>query len=614
IFLDGKNMKVKLSENSSLQADLKSTDDKIWIFHDFKPEKTYTLDFSYQVKNPKQALYFIGWENNENPQIWSQGQGKDNSYWLPSIDDLNEKIIFDLSYEIPKNYTAIGNGKLIHHQQKEETEIWRYKMSKPMSSYLVAVAVGNFDFKTLKSSSGIPIELYYQQKDSNFVEPTYRFTKEIFDFLEKEIGVDYPWENYKQIPVRDFLYGGMENTTSTIFAETLLTDSIAFVDQNYVKTNAHELAHQWFGNLITEKSSADHWLQEGFATYYALLAEKEIFGEDYFYHKLFESAEKLKEESDKGKGESLLNPKARYSTFYEKGAWSLHILKEEIGEKNFKTGIKNYLLKYKFQNVSVEDFIKEMEKSSEKDLSNFTENWLKQSAFQADEALASLKKSDFIKKYIETIDLRKIDFEEKHEFLNQALDFPINQYIAEEVVFQLAEKNLTKKHIKLYKKAFDSNDIYVRQAIAKSVDKIPLELKSDYESLLKDDSYLTQEIALANLWMNFPKKRNQYLNTLKNTTGFYNKNIRILWLTLSLATPEYFPEKKQVFYEELAQYTSTKYDYSIRQNAFGHLYQINVFNENNYKDLMEATTHPVWRFRKFSRDLLKELIKEKEHE
>src|SRR5690625_1390152 len=223
-------------------------------------------------------------------------------------------------------------------------------MSKPMSSYLVAVAIEKYDFKTLKSKSGIPIELYFEKEYSALVEPTYRYTKKIFDFLEKEIGVDYPWENYKQIPVRDFLYGGMENTTSTIFAETLLTDSIAFTDRNYVKTNAHELAHQWFGNLITEKTSADHWLQEGFATYYALLAEKEIFGKDYFYYKLFEKAEKLKEESDQGKGESLLNPKAGYSTFYEKGAWALHILKEEIGKENFDRGIKNYLEKYKFQN------------------------------------------------------------------------------------------------------------------------------------------------------------------------------------------------------------------------------------------------------------------------
>src|SRR5690625_2993104 len=149
-----------------------------------------------------------------------------------------------------------------------------------MSSYLMGVAVGKYKSENLTSSSGIPIQLFYQKQDSLKLEPTYRYTQKIFDFLEKEIGVDYPWENYKQIPVRDFLYAGMENTTTTIFAESLMTDSIGFFDRNYVRVNAHELAHQWFENLITQKSSEDHCLHEGFATYYVLLVKKEIFGKD----------------------------------------------------------------------------------------------------------------------------------------------------------------------------------------------------------------------------------------------------------------------------------------------------------------------------------------------
>src|SRR5699024_1740177 len=208
-------------------------------------------------------------------------------------------------------------------------------------------------------------------------------------------------------------YAGMENTTVTIFAESLVTDSIGFVDQNYIRVNAHELAHQWFGNLITQNTSSDHWLHEGFATYYALLAQREIFGEEMFYYKLFEKAEKLKEESDKGKGEALINPKAGYLTFYDKGAWALHILKEQVGEANFKKGVKAFLEKYQFQNVEIQDFISIMEKQADTDLSEFTDNWLKQTAFPAAEALASLKKSKFIQKYMETIALRKNDFESK---------------------------------------------------------------------------------------------------------------------------------------------------------------------------------------------------------
>src|SRR5699024_1837491 len=120
-------------------------------------------------------------------------------------------------------------------------------------------------------------------------------------------------------------------------------DSIGFIDHNFVNVNAHELAHQWFGDLVTEKSSASHWLQEGFASYYALLAQRKIFGDDYFYFKLYQSAKKLKARSDKGKGQSLLNPKANSLTFYKKGAWALFVLNEKLGDAAFKRGIKAYL-------------------------------------------------------------------------------------------------------------------------------------------------------------------------------------------------------------------------------------------------------------------------------
>src|SRR5690606_8561022 len=158
--------------------------------------------------------------------------------------------------------------------------------------------------------------------------------------LEEEIGVSYPWQNYKQIPVKDFMYAGMENTTVTIFSDTYVIDSISFIDKNYVNVNAHELAHQWFGNLVTEESGTHHWLHEGFATYYALLAEKEIFGNDYYYWQLYQSSQQLIALSEQEKGESLLNPHASSLTFYEKGAWALHILRPIVGDEFFKVAVK----------------------------------------------------------------------------------------------------------------------------------------------------------------------------------------------------------------------------------------------------------------------------------
>lgn len=613
IFLDGNNMAVELSPSNSLKPELKVTENKILFIYPFKEDQSYSLKIHYAVKNPKQALYFVGWEENHYPQIWSQGQGKNNSYWLPSLDEDNDKIEFDVTYKVPKNFKAIGNGVLISHKTTKNQDIWRYKMDYPISSYLVAVAVGKFDKKQISSSKGTPIGLYFSPIFKTEIEPTFRYTQKIFDFLETEIGVDYPFPNYKLIPVRDFIYAGMENATATIFSESFMTDSIGFIDRNFVNVNAHELAHQWFGDYITQNAKKDHWLQEGFASYYALLAEREIFGEDYYYFKLYESAEKLKAESDKGKGQSLLNPKANSLTFYEKGAWALHVLREKIGDESFKKGIKDYLETYAYKTVSVEDFIKTMEKVSEQDLTSYFENWLQQSSFQDDQALNSLKRSKFITSYMEVVSLRSKYIDNKYDALNAALDFPVNPYIGQEVVYQLASAPPSEKVMKLYQKAFQTNDILVRQAIAEALTKIPQELKGNYESLLEDDSFLTQEKALFNLWQNFPNQRTFYLDKLKNTQGFYNKNIRTLWLTLALVTQNYHPDNKEAYYEELSGYTSPNYDYSIRQNAFGFLYQINRFTRQNYKDLLQGTTHPAWQFKKFSTELLKTLLKEEMH-
>ena len=455
--------------------------------------------------------------------------------------------------------------------------------------------------------------MYFTPKDSLKVEPTYRYSKEIFDFLETEIGVPYPWQNYKQVPVRDFLYAGMENTTLTIFSQAFVVDSTGFNDRNYVNVNAHELAHQWFGNLVTEKAGEDHWLQEGFATYYALLAEKEIFGDDYYYWQLYQTAEQLKAMSDEGQGESLLNPKASSLTFYQKGAWALHILRERIGEDAFKLAIKNYLEKYKFKNVATQDFLNEVKNVSDVDISTFEKDWLQQTAFQSEDAYQSLLKSAFIRKYFEISALRAVPFSDKKIQLKTALTFP-NDFIGQEAVYQLMDEPLAET-LPLYKTAFNSNNLYVRQAIALSLQTIPKELQTEYESLLQDDSYVTMESALYQLWMQFPEKRAAYLNKTKGIEGFQNKNIRQLWLALALLTEGYDNQEKENYISELKHYTSPDYSFEIREKAFEYVNELQLWDTEMLKNLVEATVHPTWRFAKPSKALLNNLLQnEKYHE
>ncbi len=614
--IDGRNMHFTEVFLNGEPAEYYTDDSGIYITHSFQQSENNKINLKYSVK-PSSGIYFINWDlpgiDAEDKQVWTQGQGKYTSTWLPSFDDMREKVEFDLSINFPSGFEVISNGVLTEKQKVNDSiTSWKFVMDKPMSSYLVGIAAGVFDSKEIESSTGDDIKLFYKPEDSLKFEPTYRYSARIMDFLEKEIGVEYPWQNYKQVPVQDFLYSGMENTGATIFSNSLMVDSIGYNDYNYVSVNAHELAHQWFGNLVTESNGDHHWLHEGFATYYALLAEREIFGDEYYYWKLFQSAETLQEKSDSGKGESLLDPKASSLTFYQKGAWALHMLREKIGDEAFKQGVKNYLHKYAFQNVEVDDFIAAMQKASGIDLTSFAENWLKQTAFKSYAALESLKRSEFIRNYLNIASLKEIPLDEKYELLDKALDFPTNDYIGQEVVYQLAGLQ-SEQAIDLYKKAFETNNLYIRQAIAISMEKIPASLKADFESLLEDQSYLTMEAALFKLWEQFPSSRKNYFDNTRGIDGFYNKNVRMLWLTLNLVTPEIDGENTQQHYEELVGYTGLANPFQVRENAFGYLYQIGAFNENSLRSLVKGTQHHTYAFRDYCRKLIQELLKNQQY-
>lgn len=598
VYLDAVDMEIMVPPSSDFE--IYSEENKIFIKGNFVPGKEYESSFGYKA-SPRQALYFVG------DQIWTQGQGKYTSHWLPSLDDMNDKIEFDLSFLIDKGSTVISNGSGIRDKDFENYEVWRYNMDHPMSSYLAAFIVGDFNKKELTSTSGVPIELYYRPADSLKAEPTYRYTKEIFDFLETEIGVAYPWQNYKQVPVRDFLYAGMENTTATVFSEAFVVDSIGFNDRNYINVNAHELAHQWFGNLVTETDGTHHWLHEGFATYYALLAEKEIFGTDYYYWKLLQSAEQLDVLSGEGKGESLLDPKASSLTFYEKGAWALHLLKELIGEEGFKAAVKNYLINNQFGNVTTSNFLDEVRAATVVDISLWEADWLQQTAFKTRQAVESLRNSEFINDYFKASVLRTVPFEDKKDALANLLTLP-NDYLGQEVLYQLADEPI-EKTMALYKKAFDSGNLMVRQAIVLSIQQIPSELKTEFESLLEDPSYETQQYALSALWDTFPEERLKYLEQTKYVEGFQNKNIKILWLVMAISSEVYGASATEIFTSELKNYTAPFYSFEIRQQAFGYLsFDLKLMDDAVLQNLVNATVHHNWRFRNDARQVLDQLL------
>ena len=562
------------------------------------------LTFNYWVQ-PKQAMYFVG--KGEQLQIWTQGQGKYTSNWFPSFDDPNEKLIFNLDIKFNTDFQVVSNGKLDSKTTSQDNFIWNYRMKKPMSSYLLMLAIGKFEIKQEKSQSGKSLFYYIEKEDYSKLEPTYRYSKTIFDFLEKEIGVKYPWEVYKQVPVRDFLYAGMENTSATVFSRDFVVDSIGFNDKNYVNVNAHELAHQWFGDLITAQSGKHHWLQEGFATYYALLAEREVFGDDYFYKKLFDTALQLKSAS-KTDTNPILSDKASSLTYYQKGAWVLFVLREELGSKVFQKAVKNYLNNYSFKNVTTDDFLNEINKITQFDCESFSKKWLENSNFDFDYAIQLLSKNKSIKLLLEIKKMKVIPFKEKQELFEKIMISDAYFSIKEEIIYQCEKVPFENKQ-PLLKLALATKEVNVRQAIANTTPKIPLEFKSDFESLLNDTSYITKEIALSTFWSQFPEDQKRILDNSKEWIGFNDKNLRILWLTLALGTKDYQMAEKAKFYDELLNFCSPEFETSIRQNAMENLLFINEKDQNVLPNLVNSLVSHKWQFSKFGKDKIRLLLK-----
>ncbi|MGB5314964.1 MAG: M1 family metallopeptidase [Robiginitalea sp.] len=572
-----------------------------------KKKGTHKLHISYKAF-PKQTVYFVGWKDDigGNEQIWTQGQGKNSSHWVPVVDDMQEKMVFDLSIRMDSTYEVISNGVLRRKAIEDRLRLWEFDMERPMSSYLLAFAIGEYRNLDRQAASGVPLKLYYPQGQEHRAHWTYLYTEEIFDFLESEIGIPYPWKDYKQVPVSDFLYAGMENTGATFFSDRYLVDSLGYNDENYVNINAHELAHQWFGNLVTEKDAAHHWLHEGFATFYAYRAEQALFGPEYVHWKLYETARVLEEMDQNGSGEALTDPGAGSLTFYEKGAWALFILREELGGEVFDRGVRLFLKNKAYSNAQIFDFLKAMETESGTSLSEYRRTWLESEDFEIAAALEYLSKKEpdiatFISAY-EDIKKRILPNEKGFNTYWEMGSSPEYKAHIIEAVGPLISREL-------WEEAARSQVLIVHKALLEHTSETRDWMKPYLNDWLDAPSYVVRENSLFRLWMNDPGNRSAPLDRIAANGSLDNLRLKQLWWLLAMLTPEYKSQDQQrIYLEALRKTTAPGNSWEIRQNGLAMLQQVGALNLQNVEDLMQATEHHSWQFRKFSREMLEDVM------
>jgi len=305
-----------------------------------------------------------------------------------------------------------------------------------------------------------------------------------------------------------------------------------------------------------------------------------------------------------------MNEKASSLSFYEKGGWALHVIRETIGAKAFQKAVKSYLKKYKYQNVETDNFWAEIKKvAPDFNTADFQKRWLEEYHFQTDEANSYLRKNKFLQTLFNTQQLRKKTFAENKEKYRELLQSDVFYPVKSEIVYQLKDVPFADKK-ELVLLALKTNDVKVRQSVAEFIAEIPADFKADYESLLDDKSYETKEIAFMNLWKNFPSEKQVYLSKAKNWVGNNDKSLRILFLTFSIENES--PESKQYF-KELVEYTSPKYETSVRQNAIINALMISPKDEAVLKNIVNATTHYKWQFSKFGRDKIRALLPKEDY-
>lgn len=361
IFLDAIDIEFNSVEMDGKAVEYKIKDKGLEIYfpQSLKWGDQHVLEIDY-VATPLKGLYFVGWNDSldiNRKQIWTQGQGIDNRHWIPMYDEMNDKLISEMIVHFDENYKVLSNG--IRKSVKKGgngTKIWHYEISKPHAPYLIMLGIGDYAIESRKSASGVPIHLYYYPGEEEKVEPTYLHSVEMFDFFEKEFGVPYPWESYSQIPVQEFMYGAMENTTATIFGDFYLVGPREFLDRNYVRVNAHELAHQWFGDMITARTSTHGWLQEGFATHYDMTYQGIAFGDDFYDWTRRNYALSAIAESEKN-FRPIAHSAAGSVRIYPKAALVLQMLKDVVGKEQFNAVIEYYLEKHAYGTVDSEDFV-----------------------------------------------------------------------------------------------------------------------------------------------------------------------------------------------------------------------------------------------------------------
>ncbi|MDN5844804.1 MAG: hypothetical protein L0H53_00845 [Candidatus Nitrosocosmicus sp.] len=472
IVLDISDLKVTKVESQSINISKFRCVDNKQVIIEFseilRAGSTINIDISYSAGftiidgkekfgSPKTGFHFITkgdqGKQSSSYQAWTQGEATESRYWFPSIDTPRVKFTLDIEISAPQRYTVISNGILESKVMKDEFTIWKYDEKKPLPSYLVSVVIGTFSQYESKYRNVLLNYYWPEEIKEEDAMLTFSETPQMLKFFEKYFETDYPFQKYSQTAVDNFEFGGMENTTCTTLTRRVLHDKPVSKDyRNDIFLVVHELAHQWFGDMVTCKDWSHIWLNEGFATYCESLYWENSRGKDEFHYNLIEATDIYFEESNKLYNRPIVTNVYKHADdlfdahSYEKSGFILHMIRNYIGEHNFRKSLKVYLEKYQNRSAESLDLLKVLEEVSGREMASFFDQWIYRGGHPKLEIEYTLTRNSLTKDANKCTQKLKIKIQQKNNDQNNKDFFKYYQFHLEFKI-SIVDKSRQKSHL-----------------------------------------------------------------------------------------------------------------------------------------------------------------------
>ncbi|MEA5542260.1 M1 family metallopeptidase [Limnoraphis robusta Tam1] len=349
----------------------------IYLSQPTQADQLIKIAIAYHVDHPQRGLYFIS-PNADYPdkptQVWTQGEDEDSRFWFPCFDYPGQLATSEIRVQVPQPFIAISNGELINSEIQGEKIIYHWLQKQIHPTYLMTLAVG--EFAEIKDEwNNIPVLYYVEKNREADAHRSMGKTPQMMEFFSQTFGYAYPYPKYAQVCVDDFIFGGMENTSTTLLTDRCLLDEKAAIDNRSTESLvAHELAHQWFGDLVVIEHWSHAWIKEGMATYSEVLWTEHEYGkEEAAYYRLAETRNYLSEDRSRYRRPIVTHIYREAIELYdrhlyEKGACVYHMIRTELGDELFTKAIHTFVQNNAHKTVETFDLLRSIQQSTGRNL------------------------------------------------------------------------------------------------------------------------------------------------------------------------------------------------------------------------------------------------------